>query len=378
MSAIQVLLVAGELGLGGGIERDVSKYARHLSGHGISPHVACFRPGGHRWQEIENAGVPVLPLEVSSFKSRSAFHAAGELRSYIRLNRIQVVHSFDDASNFLGSIVARASRVPVVLTSQLCFRELSSTKNRVMLAFSDRLAKGVFVNCHAVAKDLSTKWRIPKDKIFVCHNGFEPEEFNPNDRGRIPELADASIVVGTVCMLREEKNIPCLVTAFSELAKIDSKARLLIVGSGVMKGQLERLVEDLSIRSSCLFLDSTSRPADYMQSIDIFVVPSRSEAFPNALLEAMACGCCPVASRVGGIPELIGQNERGVLFKSGDAQELAATLICLARDPKQRKTLASDAAAYAIENLSIDKATARLASIYRELLMRNSVSEFRG
>lgn len=374
MSAIHVLLVARELGLGGGIERDVSKYARHLSAHGISPHVACFRPGGYRWQEIQDAGIPVLPLDISSFKSLAAFRAAAHMQRYIRLENIQVVHSFDDASNFLGSIVARLSHVPAILTSQLCFRELSSPRNRVMLAFSDRLAKGIFVNCHAVAENLSNNWRIPENKVFVCHNGLEPDEFNPNDRCRIPELANASIVVGTVCMLREEKNIACLVVAFAELAKRAPTARLLMVGSGAMKGQLERLVGDLKMSSSCLFLDSTSRPADYMRSIDIFVVPSRSEAFPNALLEAMACGCCPVASRVGGIPELIGQNERGILFESGNSRELADKLISLADDPTRRKYLASSASEYALNNLAIDRAAARLASIYKGLLARYGVN----
>ena len=73
---IPVLIMARELGWGGGLERDISKFARHLLQHGIQPHVACFNPGGMRWREIEAAGIPLLTVPTKSFKSNSAIKGA--------------------------------------------------------------------------------------------------------------------------------------------------------------------------------------------------------------------------------------------------------------------------------------------------------------
>ena len=173
----------------------------------------------------------------------------------------------------------------------------------------------MFVNCHAVADNLTASWQISAQRIQVCHNGFEELEFHPNHRSRPVQLADASTVIGTVAVLREEKNLITLVEAFAQVAKVDRLARLLIVGSGPMRPLLERRVEVLNLISACVFEDASNTPAQWMRAIDIFVLPSRSEAFPNALLEAMACGCCPVASRVGGIPELINIMSAGYCSK---------------------------------------------------------------
>ena len=105
-----------------------------------------------------------------------------------------------------------------------------------------------------------------------------------------------------------------------------------------------------------------------MRALDVFVLPSRSEAFSNALLEAMACGCCPVGSRIGGTPELIRHGERGFLFESGNLRQLVDALVELARNPGLRRNMGAAAAAFVERNLTIEIASERLAGIYRTLL----------
>jgi glycosyltransferase involved in cell wall biosynthesis len=104
-----------------------------------------------------------------------------------------------------------------------------------------------------------------------------------------------------------------------------------------------------------------------MRAIDIFVLPSRSEAFSNALLEAMACGCCPVASRVGGTPELVQDGVRGFLFDPNSPGELADILAALASQTDRMRRAADEAAAFVHKNLNIDVAAERLAGIYRSM-----------
>jgi glycosyltransferase involved in cell wall biosynthesis len=105
-----------------------------------------------------------------------------------------------------------------------------------------------------------------------------------------------------------------------------------------------------------------------MRAIDVFVLPSRSEAFSNALLEAMACGCCPVGSRVGGMPELIKHGEHGFLFDPESPGELAEQLTKLALNPDLRNEMAAKAVRFAFDNLTIEVASQKLASLYRDLV----------
>jgi len=364
---IPLLILSRALDVGG-IERDVSKFARNLGAHGFAPHVACFSQGGSRWQEIEAAGIPIFSLAVNSFRNRSTVEGAKMLRAYIREHRIQVVHAFDIPTDVFGVPLARMAGVPVTLSSQLCYRELSPPHMRMLMACIDRVATGVFVNCEAIARHLSEDWALSRRRIHVCHNGVETSEFHPNGRCRPPALADASVVIGAVAVLREEKNLGLFMDAFARVLRIDNRARFLLVGSGPLKAPLQAQARDLGIADACVFEEASPKPAGWMRAIDIFVLPSRSEAFSNALLEAMACGCCPVGSRVGGTPELIQHGERGLLVDPGNVDQLAQALCDLTVDAPRRQAFAEASVRFVQQNLTIEIASARLAGIYRTLL----------
>jgi len=366
---IPVLLMARELNFGG-IERDVSKFARHLGACGIEPHVACFNPGGVRWREIEAAGIPVVRIPVTSFKSWSVVSGARALARYVAEHKIQVIHAFDDGANVFGVAVGRMLRVPATVSSQLGSRDLSRQRNRILMAVADKIASAHFVNCQATADELASRWHVPRSRIHVCYNGFEADEFYPHNRRRPAQLAGASVVIGTVALLRAEKNLPMLIEAFARVQRVEPRVRLLIVGSGSLKAELQQKAQRLDIAQSCVFEEATTTPATWMRAIDIFVLPSRSESFSNALLEAMACGCCPVGSRVGGTPELIRHGERGMLFESGNVDELSDALCTLVLNPACYQAMARAASGFVREHLTMEIAAARLASIYRNLLSK--------
>ena len=368
LTPIPVLMMARELGWGGGVERDISKFARHLPPYGIVPHVASFRAGGARWAEIEAAGIPIWSLNVDSLRSWSALSAVSHLRRYAAEHNIQVLHAFDAPANIFGVPLARRIGIPVAISSHLWCRKILPLQMRVLLALVDNFATGLFVNCHAVAQDLTRNWHVSPKRIHICHNGFEPREFNDRNRTRPIQFANASVVVGTVAVLRQEKNIGLLIRAFASVRNVDPLARLVVVGDGPMKAALERQALDLKMQDACVFEPATAQPANWMRAIDVFVSTSTSEAFSNSLLEAMASGCCPVASRVGGTPELIKHGERGLLFDADNLGQLTEALSSVIVNAERRQEMASSAARFAHECLRIDQASLCLASIYKQLL----------
>jgi glycosyltransferase involved in cell wall biosynthesis len=183
-------------------------------------------------------------------------------------------------------------------------------------------------------------------------------------------LAGASLVVGVVCALRPEKGLKVLQEAFARAGDLHPGMKLLMVGSGPELQPLRENAARLGIAGGSVFIPATPEVPDWLRAMDIFVLPSYSEAFSNSLLEAMACGCAVIGSRVGGTPELIGNDERGLLFSPGDSADLAAKLVAFIANPDLRRDRASQAARFAARNLSIEIAASRTARIYEKLLQR--------
>src|SRR5262249_30034787 len=141
----------------------------------------------------------------------------------------------------------------------------------------------------------------------------------------------SELVIGAVSVLRPEKRLDLLMEAFARVRSTERGIRLLIVGSGESLGQLEEKRRQMDLEKACVLEPAKSDVPNWLHRMDVFVLASNSESFPNALLEAMACGCCVIGSAVGGVPELIRDQENGLLFQSGDVDDLAAKLTTVIR-----------------------------------------------
>lgn len=364
---VPVLLLVRELNQGG-CERDLTKMALRLDRSRFQPHVACFRPEGMRRPELVAAGVPVLPLPVRSFMSHTALRGGWMLRDYMRRHGIRLVHSFDVPMSVFTPPWARLAGVDAVITSQLSYRSLAPPELRAGLRLADRLADRVVVNCEAMWRHMAADEGCPEKKLFLCYNGVETELFHPGPRDLPPELGNAPLVIGCVCALRPEKRLDVLIRAFAKVRGAVPGAKLAIVGSGAELPRLQALAEALGVSRDIVFQPAIPEVPRWLRAMDIFVLASDSEAFSNSLLEAMACGCCPVGSRTGGTPELIVENECGLIFPSGDESALAGCLLTLIEQPALRDRFRTAAAVRARDHFGIETAVERISALYAELL----------
>lgn len=369
MKPVPVLLAVRELNCGG-IERDVAKIALSLDRTRFVPHVATYSARGLRYEELHAADIPVLELPVCSLASWSAVKAALKAAQYIRRHGIRLVHAWDPTAVFLVPL-ARLLRVPAVLASQLGHRSLSDPRTRKELRVVDRMVDAVVVNCEAMRRHMVEDEGVPSERIRLCYNGVDLAQFSPGPKPDREFLKGASMTIGTVAVLRPEKALEVLIEAFAKLRSLQSGLRLIIVGDGPELGRLQAHSRRLGLEGDCLFLPPTRDVPSLLRALDIFVLCSRSEAFSNALLEAMACGCCAVGTEVGGTPELIGRNERGLLCRPDDPDDLAAKLAVLIQDEALRRRLAAEAARCAREHFSVQAAAERISGIYEELLCRS-------
>lgn len=356
-----------ELGIGG-CERDLTKLALALDRQRFQPHVGCFLPDGIRANELRAAGVPIAGFPVRSFKSPRLAGSVWSLRTYIRRAGIGLVHTFDTPTNIFGIPAAKLAGVPV-LGSQLWFPDSIEPALRPLSRLMNRLADGVVVNSNAVRRYLIEQEHFSPDRLFLNHNGVETEVFHPAALCERPEAVEgASVVIGTVCALRPEKRIDLLLRAFARARSSQPGAVLLIVGSGPVEAQLQRLKNELGLGNSVRMAPRQQDVARWLRAIDIFVLCSDTESFPNALLEAMACGCAVIGSRVGGVPELVADGASGLLFDAGREDQLANRLEMLLRQEDLRKRLGAEAARRAREEFSMQAVVSRMQTLYERLL----------
>jgi glycosyltransferase involved in cell wall biosynthesis len=361
--------MARELGIGGS-ERQVCEVAKGLDRSRFEPHVGCFRASGFRAEELRASGVPVLELPVRSVRAYAAAVNAVRLGRYIQRRRIALVHTFDYPLNLFGVPIARAWRVPVVISSQRAHRTLYSGVIQHLLRLTDAMVDGIVVNSLSVQRQLTAEDRVPRERIHLCYNGIDLERFQTGPRCRPPALASATVVIGCVCAFRPEKGLPTLLEAFAQLLPSHPGLRLLLVGDGPVRAQTEDLAARLGLRQACHFEPATPDVPSWLRAIDIFVLPSLSEALSNSLMEAMACGCCGVASSAGGNPELIRDEHTGLLFTPGDTAGLAGCLARLIADPGLRESLAAAGTSFIQQNFSRQSSARRMGEIYTSLLDR--------
>lgn len=360
-----ILLMVRELGLGG-CENDLTKLARGIDRARFEPHVGCLRPTGIRRVELDAADVPVMHLPITSLASPSLITGARTLGRYIRAHGIRLVHTFDAAMDMVAIPIAWAYRVPIIVKSHLGYRDDYPTRLGFVFSATDRFADAFITNSRAVREDL-LRHGVPADRTHLCYNGVDRTIFHP-DRDAVP--AKDEVVVGTICALRPEKRIDWLIDGFDRVRTRLPNARLLIVGSGPMRDALERRVADADLANVTRFEPATTDVASWLRRIDVFALTSETESFPNALLEAMSCGRCVVASRVGGVPEMVEDGANGLLFEKGSVDQLAAKLALAAGDISLRNALGAAAARTASERFSIEKYVRCTETVYETLLSR--------
>jgi glycosyltransferase involved in cell wall biosynthesis len=216
------------------------------------------------------------------------------------------------------------------------------------------------------------------EHIIRVPNGVDTERFHPAP-GRRPDPARPGREIVCVARFDYTKGVDVLLHAWGRMMReaagrhVHLKPRLLLAGDGPIRPQLERIVEELGIRDSVEFLGLRTDVVDLLQKSWGFVLPSRWEGMPNALLEAMACGLPCVATRVSGSEDIITDGVNGLLVEPERPAELAQALYRIVEDTDLAQRLGSEARAAIVGEYQLTNVTQQLIGLYRRLLAREKV-----
>lgn len=183
-----------------------------------------------------------------------------------------------------------------------------------------------------------------------------------------PRTTNRPITIGVVSRLESIKGMDLVVPAFAKVKAVHPEVRLLVVGDGTLRGQMEQQAQAAGISDVAEFVGRQPQEAltHYYDRIDILLMPSRSEGFGLTAIEGMARGCVLVASRIGGLPEVVQDGEVGLLHRMDDIEDIAAKINLLVRDISELRRLSINALLH-VSKFSIEKYKALIINLYNKL-----------
>ena len=347
----------------GGTERQMTELVRRLDGARFSVHVACFHREGAWLSRVVDRATSVVEFPIQGFARPDV---AWQLRSFARWcrrERIAVVQTCDLYANTFGLPGAALAGVPVRIGSR---RELNPDKTRWQIRAQRtayRFAAKVVANSRAAGQMLREEGLAP-ESIAVIPNGVDLAAYSER-------TASSHIQrIVTVANLRPEKEHETLIASAAALVRSYPQLRFQIVGDGPRRGELQDLAAARGLHQHVEFLGHCDDVPSLLASADAFVLPSRSEAFPNSVIEAMAAGLPVIANAVGGLLDLIDHARTGLLVTPSDPEALTTALRFLIENPTRAAAIGQAARAEMRQRYSFDRMVSAFEDLYVSSLER--------
>ena len=298
-----------------------------------------------------------------------------DLRAFLALWRLlgsepfDVVHTHTSKAGILGRWAARLRGIPAIIHTphgHVFHGYFSSWRTRIFREAeraTARVTHRLVALTEGDLRDHLEEGIAPPERFAIIPSGVPLERYRRPAGGRPP----GPLTLGFLARLVEVKGPRDLVEAMALLAPAFPQARLVLIGDGPMRQELEGRVRDLALQDRVSFLGRLEDPAPILHGFDVFVLPSHNEGMGRAAVEAMAAGLPVVATRVGGLPDVVADGTTGLLVPPRDPEKLAGALARLLGDEALRDRF-GEAGRLRAEEFSDQVMFERLEALYREVL----------
>ncbi|MEW6172788.1 MAG: glycosyltransferase [Bacillota bacterium] len=369
MRRIKVLHVIGG-GEFGGAERHILTLFNSINpGDAVLEAVSLFKAPFAPLAEEAGMRVAVLPMG-----NKLNFGVIFRLRSLLKNNKYDIVHTHGVRANLLGRLAALGTGLPVVTTvHSLLLKDYPHPLSRMLNFLSERLTRGLTARYIAVSNYLAAaliEEGVPREKISVVHNGMDREVSDGATAALYERLGlpEGTPLVATVGRLHRVKGHQYFIEAAALVLDRHPEARFLIMGSGPEKVFLEGLVGRLGLEGRVLFTGFVKDVEQYYHLFKVLVLSSLSEGLPLTVLEALASGTAVVATRVGGLPEVVQDGKTGLLVPPADAAALAAAINRVLENPVEAREMAALGKDFVAQNFSASRMAAGTLEVYQKVL----------
>lgn len=298
------------------------------------------------------------------------------LVNYIQDNNIKLVHCHLAWAGIAGRIAAKVAGVPVIYTEHNNFSSyhvLTKLMSRLTLPLND-LTIAVSADAEQASKQV-----VAHEKLQLVLNGVDTASFQRGVRAvelrqrlGIPE---DHVVVATVAVFRKQKRLDVFVRVAAGIAARHEKVSFVLIGDGPERAEVEELAKQAGLQGRIHFEGLQHNVMPYFDMTNIYLMTSDYEGLPIALLEAMSMSCAPVATNVGGIPEVVEDGVSGLLSPAGDVAALQQQVEALIHNKERRLEIASNARKRIEQHFSMKKMVRELEAIYQQFLTHGAYSK---
>lgn len=364
-----------------GAERVILSLLEKTDRSRFDPSLAAFDdardPHPELLDKAREASVETYPVRCSRRLDHSVLP---QLRSLLKRQQIDILHCHELKSRFYGFIAARLAGIPLVATGHSWNRTDSI---QTIYEISDALVLRFFNRVVPVSRKLERMMRrfgIPAHKLEVVPNGVDLSKFGKRstDAERLRKelgISPTDRVVGNVGRLVELKGQRFLLEAARQIVGRHPEVKFLIVGDGPLKEVLSRQASSCGIQGHVLFAGFRDDMPDVYAVMDVFALPSTDEASPMTIFEAAASRLPIVATRVGGIGDVIADRHNGLLIDSCDVQGLSEAILFLLENGTESDRMGRNAARTVRRNHNIDIMVRRYEAVYEKVLVGNGARE---
>jgi len=287
---------------------------------------------------------------------------------FIRQQQVQIVQTFFESSDLWAGLVVKATSDAKLVWSRRDMGILRATKHRLAYRLMANLPDAVFAVSEQVRQHSIKVDHIDPARVQTIYNGLDLSQWNAI---AIPEIAAPNIRVVTLGNIRRVKGLDLLIRAAESIVPRFPNASFFIAGEVLEKDyfeELQTLVRDLGLSDRFHFIGGIPDPHQYFSTADIFVLPSRSEGFSNAIIEAMAASLPVVATNVGGNSEAVKDGVSGLLVPAEDPAQLAVAICQLLSSRSEAKAMGAAGRSIVAENFTTEAMMKRITSAYTNLL----------
>ncbi len=333
----------------GGTQRYAVNLLRHMDRDLFSPELWLLRGGDGMVPMAKETGVHITRFSESMWVGP---HAIFGLGLHLVRRRPQILYTLTVVPNIWGRLLGKIAGVPVIVAG---FRNIAPKQcEKLLWRVSDR----VICNARVSSEKLVGHYGVPEERVAYVPNAVDTDYFCPDPDAR---AKDPTVVY--IGRLVAEKDPLNLIEGFRLTAEDAPEVRFEMIGDGYLRKDVEARIREYGLESRVRLIPGTNDVRTHLRKAWVFVLASKSESSANVILEAMATGLPIVATRVGGLPELVVDGKTGLLVEPGNPRRLADSLTRLLRDEPVRASMGAKARERAIARHSMQAVTRRTEQV---------------
>lgn len=365
-------------GLGwGGAERLMIPILANMDRRLFSVRVGVFqvRNGNPIADDLRALGIPVDLIPVPYMRDLTA---VSRIAAYLKDVNADLIHAQLELGDILGGLAALRMRLPIVSTLHTMPSQNMSLKSRMhqeveyfCLRHFFNMVISVSDEARQFHKDIG---KLPDRKTCTIYNGIDLSHFPASPQSdreavlREFNIPAAATVLITVAVLRELKGIQYMIRALPEILSVHPDLYYLIAGSGDFQSALMEEAARVGVSERVVFAGARKDVPALMSASDIFILPTLTEALPTVLAEAMAASLPILASRVGGVPEMVEDGINGKMVAPADPQQLANACTDMLRDPDALVKMGLAGRQIVEEKFNVRVQVDKLQALYQSLI----------